>query len=90
MNDNRYPPSGALFTVDEEKRKNERSPHYQGDFELPREVVEDLYKQIQSDPTTDRAKCRLVGWRQTARKSGNTFVSIKANVFEEKTFKSPF
>ncbi len=90
MSDNRYPPSGALFTVDEEKRKSEKSPHYQGDFELPREVVEDLYKQIQSDPTADRAKCRLVGWRQTARKSGNTFVSIKANVFEEKPFKAPF
>ena len=89
MSDNRYPPSGALFTVAEDKRKSEKSPHYQGDFELPREVVEDLYKQIQSDPTTDRAKCRLVGWRQTARKSGNTFVTSRQMSLKKSLSKAP-
>ena len=42
MSETKYPPSGALFTVAENKRKSEKSPHYQGDFELSREVVEDL------------------------------------------------
>ena len=52
MSDNRYPPSGALFTFAEDKRKA-RSHPLSEDLELPREVVR-LYKQIQSDPTTTR------------------------------------
>ena len=42
MANSAYAPSGALFSVDEEKRKNEKSPHYQGNFELSREVIDDL------------------------------------------------
>ena len=30
MANSAYAPSGALFSVDEEKRKSEKSPHYQG------------------------------------------------------------
>ena len=82
MANNAYAPSGALFSVDEEKRKSEKSPHYQGNFELSREVIDDLVQQLQDDPTTDRAKFRMVGWRKQSKK-GNTFLSLVGNVFED-------
>ena len=51
-----YKPSGALFRVDENKRKSEKSPNYTGTLELSREVGLDLYNQITADNTADRAK----------------------------------
>ena len=87
MSDNRYPPSGALFTVAEDKRKSEKSPHYQGDFELSREVVEDLHRQIQN-PAVDGAKFHMVGWKRTSKK-GTLYLSLLGNVFEEQS-KKPF
>ena len=77
-----YAPSGALFTVDEGKRKSEKSPQYQGNFEIGREVIDDLVEQLRNDPTIDRAKFRMVGWRKVS-KNGNTFLSLVGNVFEE-------
>jgi|TARA_X000001388_G_scaffold40351_1_gene28402 hypothetical protein len=84
----KYPPSGALFTVDEAKRKHEKSPNYQGDFELSREVVEDLYRQIQN-PAVDGAKFHMVGWKRTSKR-GTLYLSLLGNVFEEQEKKSPF
>lgn len=86
----KYPPSGALFTVDDAKRRSEKSPHYQGDFELSREVVEDLNRQLQN-PAVDGAKFHMVGWKRTSKK-GTLYLSLLGNVFEEqdKKDKKPF
>ena len=83
-----YNPSGALYRVDESKRKSEKSPNYTGPLELSREVVLDLYNQITANNTADRAKCQLVGWQKVSKK-GTNFLSLVANVFEEQKQNKP-
>ncbi len=73
-----YPPSGTLFEA--KVRKSDRSPDYTGQLELPKEVVDDLVKQIKDGRT--KPKLSIIGWKKISGKSGKPFLSLRGNVFE--------
>lgn len=70
-----YPASGVLFQND--RKQNERQPDYTGSLEFERDVVMDLYNQLQSG--VDKPKTSLSSWRKTS-KTGKPFLSLKASV----------
>jgi hypothetical protein len=74
-----YPANGALFG--NERKTNDRQPDYTGTLDFDREVVMDLYNQLQSG--TEQPKASLSGWRKTS-KSGKPFLSLKASVMSER------
>jgi len=73
-----YPPSGTLFEA--KVRKSDRSPDYTWQLELPKEVVDDLVKQIKDGRT--KPKLSIIGWKKISGKSGKPFLSLRGNVFE--------
>jgi hypothetical protein len=74
-----YPANGVLFGND--RKTNDRQPDYTGTLDFDREVVMDLYNQLQSG--TEQPKASLSGWRKTS-KNGKPFLSLKASITSER------
>lgn len=74
-----YPANGALFGND--RKNNDRQPDYTGTLDFDREVVMDLYNQLQSGIA--QPKVSLSGWRKTS-KNGKPFLSLKASIMSER------
>jgi len=78
MND--YPPSGVLFA--NKKKTKPTSPDYTGNLELSDEVVNDLVSQMERG--VEKPKISLAGWKKQAKKTGDTFLSLRGSKHEEK------
>jgi hypothetical protein len=74
-----YPASGILFQND--RKQNERQPDYTGNLEVDREVVTDLWNQMQEG--VEHPKANLVGWRKTS-KNGKPFLSLRSDLLRER------
>ena len=74
-----YPASGILFQND--RKQNERQPDYTGNLEVDREVVTDLWNQMQEG--VEHPKANLVGWRKTS-KNGKPFLSLRSDLWRER------
>ena len=75
-----YPPSGVLFA--NKKKTKETSPDYTGNLELSDEVVNDLVAQMERG--VEKPKVSLAGWKKKAKKSGDTFLSLRGSKHEER------
>jgi len=78
-NRNQYP-QGSLFS--NVNKNKEAHPDYTGTLELNQEVVEDLSDQFHAGVAFP--KISIAGWKRTAKKSGSTFLSVKASVLQER------
>jgi hypothetical protein len=76
--DNGYPPSGTLFVT--KTKRTERSPDYSGQFEVSHEVVEDLVRQMKDG--VRKPIFNIAGWKKYSDKTGTSFLSLRANVYE--------
>lgn len=74
-----YPANGVLFPND--RKTNDRQPDYTGTLDFDRDVVMDLYNQLQSG--VEQPKASLSGWRKTS-KNGKPFLSLKASIMAER------
>tara|TARA_R100001440_G_scaffold42760_1_gene62513 strand:- start:281 stop:580 length:300 start_codon:yes stop_codon:yes gene_type:complete len=75
-----YPPSGVLFA--NKKKTKQNSPDYTGNLELSDEVVNDLVSQMERG--VEKPKINLAGWKKVAKKTGDTFLSLRGSAFEER------
>ncbi len=75
-----YPPSGVLFS--NKKKTKETSPDYTGKLELSDEVISDLVSQMERG--VEKPVLSLAGWKKTANKTGETFLSLRGNKYEER------
>ena len=75
-----YPPSGVLFS--NKKKTKETSPDYTGKLELSDEVINDLTDQMSRG--VEKPVLSLAGWKKTANKTGETFLSLRRNKYEER------
>ena len=75
-----YPASGVLFA--NKKKTKPTSPDYTGNLELPSEVVSDLVSQMERG--VDKPKLSLAGWMKQAKKTGDTFLSLRGSKHEER------
>ena len=75
-----YPPSGVLFST--EKKTKETSPDYTGTLELSEEVINDLMDQHSRG--VEKTILSLAGWKKVANKTGETFLSLRGNKYEER------
>lgn len=75
-----YPPSGVLFA--NKKKTKQNSPDYTGNLELDDEVVNDLVEQVSRG--VGKPKIILAGWKKVAKKTGDTFLSLRGSKFEER------
>ena len=80
-----YPASGILFQND--RKQNERQPDYTGNLEVDREVVTDLWNQMQEG--VEHPKANLVGWRKTS-KNGKPFLSLRSDLLKERKEKGGY
>ena len=78
-NRNQYP-QGSLFS--NVNKSKEAHPDYTGTLELNQEVVEDLSNQFHAGVAFP--KISIAGWKRMAKKSGATFLSVKASVLQER------
>jgi|TARA_R100000455_G_C6178577_1_gene57281 hypothetical protein len=78
MND--YPPSGVLFA--NKKKTKPTSPDYTGNLELSDKVVNDLVSQMERG--VEKPKLSLAGWKKQAKKTGDTFLSLRGSEYEER------
>ena len=78
-NRNQYPQGSLFQNVNKSK---EAHPDYTGTLELNQEVVEDLSNQFHAGVAFP--KISIAGWKRTAKKSGDTFLSVKASVLQER------
>ena len=78
--DNQQYANGSLFQ--NVNKSKEAHPDYTGTLELSSEVVEDLSDQFHAG--VPFPKISIAGWKRTARKSGNVFLSVKASVLQER------
>jgi len=74
-----YPPSGVLFTNN--RKRSDKSPDYTGKLELSDEVLQDLMSQMERG--VEKPVLSLIGWKKVSQKTGNTFLSLLGNKFEE-------
>jgi len=77
--DQQYP-NGTLFQ--NKNKKDEKHPDYTGSLEVESDVVHELKKQL--DAGVSFPKISIAGWKRTAKKSGETFLSVKGSVFQER------
>ena len=75
-----YPPSGVLFS--NKKKTKETSPDYTGKLELSDEVINDLMDQ--QSRGVEKPILSLAGWKKVANKTGETFLSLRGNKYEER------
>ena len=75
-----YPPSGVLFS--NKKKTKETSPAYTGKLELSDEVINDLMDQ--QSRGVEKPILALAGWKKVANKTGETFMSLRGNKYEER------
>ena len=75
-----YPASGVLFA--NKKKTKPTSPDYTGNLELPSEVVSDLVSQMERG--VDKPKLSLAVWKKQAKKTGDTFLSLRGSKHEER------
>jgi hypothetical protein len=75
-----YPPSGVLFS--NKKKTKETSPDYTGKLELSDEVINDLMDQ--QSRGVEKPVLSLAGWKKVANKTGETFLSLRGNKYEER------
>jgi len=75
-----YPPSGVLFS--NKKKTKETSPDYTGKLELSDEVISDLVSQMERG--VEKPVLSLAGWKKTANKTGETFLSLRGHKYEER------
>lgn len=78
-NRNQYPQGSLFQNVNKSK---DAHPDYTGTLELNQEVVEDLSNQFHAGVAFP--KISIAGWKRTAKKSGATFLSVKASVLQER------
>jgi|TARA_S200000501_G_C20839188_1_gene750823 hypothetical protein len=78
-NRNQYPQGSLFQNVNKSK---EAHPDYTGTLELNQEVVEDLSNQFHAGVAFP--KISIAGWKRMAKKSGATFLSVKASVLQER------
>ena len=75
-----YPPSGVLFS--NKKKTKETSPDYTGKLELSDEVINDLMDQ--QSRGVEKPILSLAGWKKVANNTGETFLSLRGNKYEER------
>jgi|TARA_R100001463_G_scaffold37648_4_gene80855 hypothetical protein len=80
MDDRNKYPQGSLFQ--NVNKSKDAHPDYTGTLELNQEVVEDLSNQFHAGVAFP--KISIAGWKRTAKKSGSTFLSVKASVLQER------
>ena len=80
MDDRNKYPQGSLFQ--NVNKSKDAHPDYTGTLELNQEVVEDLSNQFHAGVAFP--KISIAGWKRTAKKSGATFLSVKASVLQER------
>ena len=78
-NRNQYPQGSLFQNVNKSK---DAHPDYTGTLELNQEVVEDLSNQFHAGVAFP--KISIAGRKRTAKKSGDTFLSVKASVLQER------
>ena len=68
--------NGSLFT--NKNKTTDTHPDYAGQLEVTRDVVENLYTQMQEGVLFP--KMSLGAWKREAKKSGEVFLSVKGSI----------